>query len=201
MVIVSAEQVSPDCVKITTSAGPSFFIRLSYLLLVPVQAVCSGAQFSGDEETDIIDAGIVFGAEKKAVDYLARAEQCRFGLTAKLTAKGFDKKSISRALDYLEQKEYLSDARFARAWLNNRKISKSEGRIRLAAELASRGICKETAASALDEFFENTSEEDLCRRAFEKCHRLGKDREKTQSYLQRCGFSFKLIETVLNWNN
>ena len=197
MVIVSVEEVSLDCVKITTGTGPSFFLRLSYLKEVLPASLLPGTEFSGGPETDILDAGMAYAVERKAVSYLDRSEQCRFILSAKLTAKGFEKKYIDVALDYLEAHSWLSDARYARAWLNNRMISRSEGRSRLAAGLAARGISRETASEALDEFFTTTDEAALCRRALEKCRRLGKNEEKTRIYLRTCGFPFHLIEQML----
>lgn len=184
--------------EITVESGPSFFIRIDYLNFVDAKDIKPCAEFFEEKEEDILDAGLCFAAERKAEDYLSRSEQSRFGLNRKLLAKGFDKKAINRALDYLESKNYLSDARFARAWLNNRKISKAEGRIRLSAELASRGIDKNTVNAALDEYFEENSEEELCLRAYEKYLRLGKSEDKIIASLNRSGFSNKLIQTVKN---
>ena len=62
-------------------------------------------------------------------------------------------------------------------WLNGRKINHSEGRTKLAAELAVRGISKEDSAAALDDFFETNNEAELCRKAYEKCLRIKKDPE------------------------
>lgn len=198
MVIASVEEVSTGCVKITTSSGPSFFIRNSYLSLVKFDDIVPSAVFLEEKEDDILNAGLSFAAEKKAVDYLARAEQCRIGLVRKLTAKGFAKEPIQAALDYLESISYLSDRRFARAWLNNRKIGHSEGRGRLASELAARGISRNDADLALDEFFDANDEKTLCLRALKKCQRLKKSLEKTQDYLKKCGFSYRVIKDILS---
>ena len=183
--------------KIMTGSGPSFFIRINYLSLVHADEITEGTEFIEEKENDILDAGLAFAAEKKALDYLARAEQSRMGLYRKLIAKKFDENAVNRALEYLENKEYLSDRRFARAWLNNRKIAHSEGRSKLASELAARGISREDARFALDEFFENNSELDLCRRALAKCRRLKKSPEKTNEYLMRSGFSSSTIKQAL----
>ena len=183
--------------KIITGSGPSFFVRINYLSLVRPEEITEGTEFTEEKENDILDAGLAFAAEKKAVDYLARAEQSHLGLYRKLIAKKFDENAVNRALEYLEIKGYLSDRRFARAWLNNRKIAHSEGRSKLASELASRGISREDARFALDEFFENNNELDLCRRALAKCRRLKKSPEKTNDYLLRSGFSYSTIKEVL----
>ncbi|MDE5898624.1 MAG: recombination regulator RecX [Treponemataceae bacterium] len=199
MILLETKQVSPGCVKITSDTGLAFFIRSAYLKTVSPEALVPGAVFSGDAEAELVDAGLAFSAESKAVEYLARAEQCRFKLTRKLLEKQFSRGHIDAALDYLEGVQYLSDGRYARAWLNARKISHAEGRIRLAAELAARGISRETARQALDEFFSENSEMELCRRAYQKLLRSKKaaDREAAFRALVQRGFGGGMIRTVL----
>lgn len=197
MVIYGTEQVSPEVIKINSSAGLAFFIRISYLKVVSPEEIVLNAEFEGQEEQDIIDAGMCYAAEMKAVEYLARAEQCRFRLTQKLLQKKYEKQYVSRALDYLEHKNYLNDARFAEFWLNGRKINHSEGRTKLLAELMSRGIAKDVAQVALENFFSQNSEYELCRRAYEKCLRAKKDPGRTVRTLMTNGFSYSMIKKIM----
>lgn len=196
MVIQTTRKVSPDCIEITTVSGPSFFVRSIYLSLVQQEELVENAEFLDEKEEEILDAGFCFAAEQKALDLLNRSEQYRLGLTRKLAAKGFARKHIEKALDYLESKKYLDDRRFASIWLNNRKITHAEGRIKLSLELASRGIKKDYIEQALDEFFNENSEEALCMRAYKKCLKLKKDETKTTAYLLKSGFPVKLIQKV-----
>ena len=87
----------------------------------------------------------------------------------------------------------MSDLRFATAWLNTRKINHFEGRSRLAAELAARGIEREVAGQALDEFFTENDEDEICRKAYEKLSK-SKSGEKLTAALMRAGFSLKQIK-------
>ena len=198
MVVSETKQVSSGCIKITTEEGPAFFIRKAYLTHVAPEAISSGSVFSGEDEEDIIDAGFCYAAESKALSYLARAEQSRFNLTRKLGAKGIEKRHIENALDYLEREGSLSDTRFARAWLDTRKINHTEGRSRLASELAFRGIAREVADAALDEFFSENSEEEICKKALEKCKRRRMREDKIINYLRQHGFSQKTIRSAAN---
>ena len=182
--------------EITTVSGPAFFIRTLYLSLIQPEEIVDSAEFLEDKEEELVDAGLCFAVEQKALDYLNRSEQYRMGLTAKLTAKGFSKFHINKALDYLEGKKYLDDRRFAGVWLRNRAITHAEGRTKLAMELASRGIDKAYIKEALDEFFEENSEEEICVRAYKKCVKIKKDEDKINSYLIKNGFSIKLIQKV-----
>lgn len=182
--------------QITTVLGPSFFVRTVYLSQVSEDELVEGAEFTDEKEEELVDAGLCFGAEQKALDLLNRSEQYRLGLTSKLMKKGFGKFHINKALDYLESKNYLDDRRFARVWLNNRKITHAEGRVRLSMELASRGISREYIEDALDEYFSENDEEELCRRAYRKCIKIKKSSEKVTAYLLKCGFALKLIEKI-----
>ena len=196
MVVSKTKQVSSGCIKITTEEGPAFFIREAYLTHLAPESISDGSVFSGEDEEDIIDAGFCYAAESKALSYLARAEQSRFNLTRKLGAKGIEKRHIEKVLDYLEREGSLSDTRFSRAWLNARKINHLEGRSRLASELAFRGVARDVADAALDEFFSENSEEAICKKALEKCNRRRMWEDKIIAYLMRHGFSQKTIRAA-----
>lgn len=198
MIVLSKEQVSSEVIKISSDSGLAFFIRFVYLKIVKPEDIVENSGFHDDEEKDILDAALAFAAESKAVDYLSRSEQCRFALSKKLANKNHEKKSIEMALDYLESKNYLSDERFSRAWLNSRRINHSEGRTKLAAELASRGISKETAKLALDDFFSENSELELCKKDFAKVSRNCADSEKIIRRLVAHGFSYSMIKKVVS---
>ena len=183
--------------KLTPEEGSAFFVRKEYLPEGLFERIDVGLEFD-DEETDfLLDAGLTCAVELKAVGYLARAEQSRFGLTRKLIEKKYDKKYVEAALTYLEWRGYLSDLRFATAWLNTRKINHFEGRSRLAAELAARGIARDVAGKALDEFFTENDEDELCRKAYEKLSKSKAD-EKLIAALLRSGFSMKQIKSIIS---
>ena len=182
--------------EITPSVGSAFFLRASYLSLLTEEKLFAGAEFSDEEASDLLNAAIVYGAEFAAMTYLARAEHCRAGLERKLLKKG-----IKKALDYLEQCGNLSDERFAGAWLRSRSIDHAEGRIRLAAELASRGVDRIASKKALDEFFSEKDELEICRRAYKKCLLFKKDLDKIKASLVQKGFTLKQVGIVISEEN
>lgn len=191
--IRSVRQIGTDCVEITSLDGSAFFVRLSYLRVVSPAAVCDGASFADEQADDIIAAGQAFVVEKKCESLLARCEQCRAGLERKMRQKGFGKEPVAAALDYLERRNFLDDARFAAAWLRSHAVSKCQGRARLAGELASRGIGRDVAAAALDAFFAEYDEAALCRKAVAKATRAGRRGDKLLKYLLDSGFPYRLI--------
>ena len=136
-------------------------------------------------------------AAQKALALLARCEQCRSGLERKLLQKGYSKDTVEGVLDALGERGLLNDLRFARAWLNSRRIGHFEGRTRLLSELAARGIGKETAKKAVDGFFEEFDEEEICARAVKKFLSQGKSGEKLMAAMIRAGFNYKMAANVL----
>ena len=183
--------------KLTPEEGSAFFVRKEYLPEGLFERINVGLEFDDEETDSLLDAGLTCAVELKAVGYLARAEQSRFGLTRKLIEKKYDKKYVEAALTYLEWRGYLSDLRFATAWLNTRKINHFEGRSRLSAELAARGISRDVANKALDEFFTENDEDELCRKAYEKLSKSKAD-EKLIAALLRSGFSMKQIKSIIS---
>ena len=183
--------------KLTPEEGSAFFVRKEYLPEGLFERIDVGLEFDDEETDSLLDAGLTCAVELKAVGYLARAEQSRFGLTRKLIEKKYDKKYVEAALTYLEWRGYLSDLRFATAWLNTRKINHFEGRSRLSAELTARGIARDVANKALDEFFTENDEDELCRKAYEKLSKSKAD-EKLTAALLRSGFSMKQIKSIIS---
>ena len=182
--------------KVVEENGAVFFVRKEYIPDMDFARIEAGTEFDEEESGKILDAGLVSVIELKAVEYLGRSEQSRFGLTLKLLKKKYDKKYIETALDYLENNDYLSDQRFARAWLHLRSLKHYEGRTRLLSELISRGISKEISTFALDEFFSEHDEMEICKRAYETFLKQGKEGEKLISAMIRAGFSYKMIKLI-----
>ncbi len=182
--------------KVAPEEGSSFYVRKEYLPEGLFERIDVGVEFNAEETDSLLDVGLTCAVEFKAVSYLARAEQSRFGLTRKLIEKKYEKKYVEAALTYLEGRGYLSDLRFATAWLNTRRINHYEGRSRLEAELAARGIARDIAGKALDEFFSENDEDEICRKAYEKLSKNKSD-EKLTAALMRAGFSLKMIKRVL----
>lgn len=198
LIILSKEQISQEVIKITSNAESVFFIRTAYLKLVKSEEIIENAEFLDAKENDILNAVFSFAAESKALEYLSRAEYSRFLLTKKLIEKKYEKQFIENALDYLEYKNYLSDERFCRAWLNSRKINHSEGRIKLSAELSVRGIDRKLSEKVLNEYFKENSEYELCKKDAKKAQKNLVDPQKIIRKLISHGFSYSMIKKVLS---
>ena len=197
MIIKSIAETSySGMYKVAPTEGPAFFIRKEYLPGIDFDAIDVGSEYNEEQTEIFLDAGLTCAVELKAVSYLARAEQSHFGLSRKLREKGYDKTMVEAALTYLEARNYLSDERFARAWLHGRRLNHYEGRTKLIAELASRGIDKETSAAAVEEFFSENDEYEICCKAYERFIKRGKEGEKLIAAMMTAGFSYKLIKEI-----
>ncbi|MCQ2598047.1 MAG: RecX family transcriptional regulator [Treponema sp.] len=191
MEILSTEITSSGLVRVVSAEGGAFFMRPDYLKTLSKEKFFSAVEFNEEHSSEILDAGLITACECKAVDYLARSEQYRAGLLKKLLDKGYEKEYINPALDYLEKVKYLSDERYCRSWLNTRKINHAEGRSKLLTELLGRGIGKETANKALDEFFNENSEMEMAEKCYKKLVRKGKSGDKLIAAMIQQGFSYK----------
>lgn len=197
MLVISIEETSyKGMFRVTLEKGSVFFIRKDYLSSVDFDSLVPDYSLDENEHEELLDAGLCCVVELKAVDYLARAEQSRFGLTRKLKQKGYKDLYIKNALDFLESANYLSDERYARAWLNTRRINHYEGRTKLLSELLSRGISREVSVNALEEFFIENNEEEICLKAYKKAIKNKKSGDKLIATLVKSGFTLKQIHNA-----
>ena len=194
ILIDSVEEVSGECVKVIPAKGPSFFLRLNYLTSIEPDLICAGQSFCDEKLDELLLAGYAFLAEREALNYLNRCEHSRFLLSQKLQKKGHSLQAIEQAFKYLESKNFLSDRRFAISWLRNRRITKSEGRTKLFQHLLARGISKQIAEEALDEFYEEFSECSMLEKAYLKCLRQNLSQEKLEKKLISWGFTYSMIK-------
>ncbi|HEY0172766.1 MAG TPA: regulatory protein RecX [Pyrinomonadaceae bacterium] len=137
---------------------------------------------------------------QRAVKLLAAKPRSIEELRERLLEKGWaDEAAVEHALAKLKEYGYLDDERFAFGFASYRVKQKPVGRQRLARDLQTKKISKETADAALELVYQETPEEELIARAIDKRVRLrGRPatRQETKSlydHLLRLGFSYDLI--------
>ena len=120
-------------------------------------------------------------------------------LRERLLERCSDKAVVETVIVRLREYGYLDDERFAVSYASSKVRQSPLGRRRLEQSLARKKIERTVAAAALDQVFEETSEEDLIDRAIEKRLRLRgspKTRAEAKSlfdHLLRQGFPFDLV--------
>ena len=137
---------------------------------------------------------------QRAVKLLAAKPRSVEELRERLLEKEWaTEEAVEYALGKLAEYGYVNDERFAFGFASSRVRQKPIGRQRLARDLQTRKVSKETAEEALNLVYQETPEEELIARAIEKRVRLrGRPttRQETKSlydHLLRLGFSYDLI--------
>lgn len=196
LIITAVEHTLDGYVKLTVAIAGVYVVREEYLDVVLPDKLCEGYVLEGLEAEDVGMAMQCVVAERCARALLNRAEQYTLGLEQKLAKKGLGRKAISKALCYLEQSGELSDTRFAKAYLVSHR-TRGIGRAKLAAALATKGIDRHIAEDALDAFYKEYPEEEMCRRALQKSVRLGKAGDALMARMIRSGFKQSMVRKIL----
>lgn len=105
---------------------------------------------------------------------LGRRENTRAQLRRKLLQRKFDPADIDRTLDDLTAAGFLDDARAAKTFARHATHIKGQGRMRIARELAAKGVAPELVAQTLDAAVDPDEEAERLTKALERRAR-GKD--------------------------
>lgn len=194
--IIAAEYTSSDTIKLILAGDVSIVSRLCYFD-EPLTIEALPLTLTEYQTENLYLAGRRFLAEKQADAYLNRAEHSAYQLTVKLQKKGYIKNEYRPALEYLALNGTLDNFRFAAAYLHTRSLSKKEGYARLFSELRKRGIAADTAKQALNDFFSEVDEAEVCEGAARSLIRKGYTDQKLFTALQRKGFPFSMIERCI----
>ena len=137
---------------------------------------------------------------QRAVKLLAAKPRSVGELRERLLEKAWtNAEAVEYALDKLKGYGYLDDEQFALSFAQSRVRQKPVGRQRLARDLQTKQLDRETAERALEKVYEETPEESLIEEAIAKRVRLRgrpSTRQETKSlfdHLLRRGFSYDLI--------
>ena len=202
-----------DLRRAELSDGSFFLFRLCYLS-PPLASegifdaggidAPEGFELSQSEEEGIRFASDCFGAEKAALQLIARAEQNAFGLRRKLEKRGHGSACAGAVTARLCELGLLDDCRYARLWLESRVGRQASSPSRLRAALRAKGIDKEDAESALREALDDEAELRLLERFARKWQRKrgakggeedADDFRRSLKYLLKSeGFSYAAIE-------
>ena len=133
---------------------------------------------------------------------LGRRENTRAQLRRKLLQRKFDAADVDRVLDDLVAAGFLDDARAARTLTRHATHIKGQGRLRIARELAARGVDPDIVAETLDAGIDPADEAQRLATALERRSR-GKDlsdrkeSSKVWQALVRQGFSPDAVTKAL----
>lgn len=123
-------------------------------------------------------------SEKETNDYLYK----------KIYEKKLNKDFIDEIIERLKDKKYLDDEKFAEYYVENRFVKKGISARRLKMELIKKGIKKEIIEKALSDSARN-DEDEILKIIAKKRARY--DDEKLIQYLCRQGFSYELVQNLV----
>ena len=125
-------------------------------------------------------------------------------LYKRLTEKGYNPDIVERVIEKLNEKKFLNDETFARAFIHDKINSRLLGPVVLRRELFPHKLDKEIVEKLLQQAYAEIPEEELVERLIEK-RKIKKGQKMTQkernrliSYLQRRGHQWNVIRTVFD---
>ncbi|MBT5028035.1 MAG: regulatory protein RecX [Nitrospina sp.] len=142
-------------------------------------------------------------AKFQALKYLAYRDRSTKEMTLYLGKKSHSPNVIEKTLQYLTEKNYLNDPRFAMEWGRWRVESKKFGKIRLHHELSAKGVASPIITATLEVLYHSNPEKDLALACANKklatLHDLQPEKKtrRLAQYLQRRGFSADIIYETL----
>ncbi len=139
-------------------------------------------------------------AKSVAVRLLSRREHSAFEIRDKLHKRDFDEAEIEQAIIELQQGDWLSDERFAEAYIRMRQL-KGFGPIRIAIELNERGVKESIVEDYLqvdDESWQQTLEQQYRKKYKNKAIADYNDRAKRIRFLQYRGFALDVIYQLVS---
>ena len=158
-----------------------------------------GQQLSDEKITQLKAQDSHEAAYQKALGFLDYRPRSSAEVRKNLEKHGYDPEVIEQVLERLGRSGLVNDGQFAQTWVDNRSEFRPRGRRLLSMELRQKGLDDEAIESALT----GLDEEALAYQAALKYQRKLQDlpkpdfRRKLAGFLARRGFSYAVIEPVL----
>ena len=143
---------------------------------------------------DQVDKKEFSKARNKAFKLLSYRERTIKEIEDRLSKKDFEADVIKAVVDFLLEKDYLNEERFAEMWIRSRIRRKAEGLRKLKAALKQKGVDDRVADDALSQEFDKQMQQEALEAATEKMLVKSQgDRDKFIRMLLGRGFSWKQI--------
>ena len=146
-------------------------------------------------------------AREKALNYafllLKFRPRSKHEISTRLNKKKFDPLIIDNVLKFLEEKNFINDEDFTKAWISYR-IKSDFGLRRIKLELKQKGIAKDLVEQLAVEQFKGYSEKSIIEALAKKRLKrmkgleLKKKRQRLYGFLLRRGFSQTKVIEVIN---
>lgn len=164
-------------------------------LQVVTQGLHKGTELSEEEADRIRDLSVSTKAYHAAIRFLSYRMRSEQEMSQYLKRKGHEE-HIEEVMKRLRTEKYIDDADFALRWVAMRQLEGKSPRI-IGIELLKKGIQKDLIDSAL-EGYESDDRLDSLKRALDKQRATSRPLEKVIQSLQRKGWSYGDIKSILD---
>jgi regulatory protein len=155
-----------------------------------------GQEFTKDELEGLKVTAILDKAYDRALNLIARRLRSEWEIRDYLRRKDYTPALIDTIVNKLSMSGYVDDAKFAEAWVRNRRLLKPTSRRRLVQELRAKRVPDDVIDQVLES--DEADELDILRQLVEKKRHRYPDKLKFMQYLARQGYNYDDIKTVLD---
>jgi regulatory protein len=134
---------------------------------------------------------------ERALRLLARREHSRAELVRKLEQAGFETSDIQPLLDEFENKNWLSDRRFAESYVADHRAR--AGSIKLAYDLRQRGVSDSIIEALLSDNRDSEVERarEVWKKKFGSLPADAAEKSRQMRFMQSRGFTFEIIRRAI----
>jgi regulatory protein len=155
-----------------------------------------GQEFTKDELEGLKVTAILDKAYDRALNLIARRLRSEWEIRDYLRRKDYTPALIDTIVNKLSMSGYVDDAKFAEAWIRNRRLLKPTSKRRLVQELRAKRVPDDVIDQVLES--DEADELDILRQLVEKKRHRYPDKLKFMQYLARQGYNYDDIKTVLD---
>ena len=201
MTVTKLETVTKTKYKVFLDGQFAFVLYKGELARYHIQ---EGTELEEEVRQKIWDEIIVKRARLRAMHLLEDMDRTESGLREKLRQGLYPEEAVEAAVQYVKSFHYIDDFRYAKQFIESRKLRKS--RREIYALLRGKGVAADKIELAFEECYESEGEKDAIRQIIRKkrINLSQADSMKIQQlygYLSRKGFHYDDIRQVIqNYN-
>jgi regulatory protein len=191
-------------VSVFLDSGFAFGLDMDVLIK---SGIARGDVLAEERIAEILSLEERHRAKQKALRLLAVRGRSRKELTDRLHLAKFSTAAIKWVVQEMERLGLINDTEFARAYSQNRMVTRPVGKMLLERELQQKGLSQAEIGIGVQQAFETSTESEVARGLAEKrkrsCLNLEENRAKKRvtDFLLRRGFAWQVVSDILDdWN-
>ena len=158
-------------------------------------------EFGEGELEELKKTAIEDKAYMRSLDLLSRRARSEWELRDYLKRKDYEPEVIEKIVNRLTNAGYIDDAKFAEAWISNRRLLKATSKRKLRMELLQKRVSNEIINVALED--DETDEGQVLKDLVNKKRQQSRyqDDQKLMAYLMRQGFNYDDVKSAMSDSN